>query len=66
MKESTRISCSQWARAVGAEGRDRLRVNRLVWIAVSGGGKCEASIESSRWSGIGSRERGGRDSEERS
>ena len=66
MKESTRISCSQWARAVGVEGRDKLRVNRLVWIGVSGGGKWEARIESRVWSGTGSRERGGRDSEERS
>ena len=48
------------------EGRDKLRVNRLVWIGVSGGGKWEARIESRVWSGTGSRERGGRDSEERS
>ncbi len=60
------ISCSQWARAVGAEGRDRLRVNRLVWIRVAGGGRRELRIESRVWSGMGLRERAGRDSEESS
>ena len=60
------ISYSQWVRAVGAEGRDKVRVNRLVLIGLSGGGIWDERIESRVWPWIGLREMGGRVSEDRS